>query len=98
MNKHNLRTSIAAALGLLVLIFDGKTAISGAIEGVNLCLNTLIPSLSLSSSCRSCLQEHYQDRLCLFFALSPVFAKSQKALKHSSQLGYWADIRLERRM
>lgn len=45
MNKQNLRTSIAAALGLLVLIFDGKTAISGAIEGVKLCLNTLIPSL-----------------------------------------------------
>ena len=34
-----------AALGLGVLILDGKTAISGAREGVQLCLNTLIPTL-----------------------------------------------------
>lgn len=45
LNKRNLRTSIAGALGLLVLILDGKTALSGAIEGINLCFTTLVPSL-----------------------------------------------------
>lgn len=33
------------ALGMLVLILDGKTALSGAAEGVQLCICTLIPSL-----------------------------------------------------
>lgn len=45
MKKRNLYTAIAAALGMLVLILDGKTALSGASEGVMLCLHTLIPSL-----------------------------------------------------
>lgn len=45
MNKRNLCTAIAASLGMLALILDGKTALSGAAEGVELCLNTLIPSL-----------------------------------------------------
>lgn len=30
---------------MLVLILDGKTALSGAAEGIRLCLNTLVPSL-----------------------------------------------------
>lgn len=33
------------ALGMLVLILDGKTAIAGAAEGLALCIGTLIPSL-----------------------------------------------------
>lgn len=45
MNKHNLRTAIAASAAMLVLILDGKTALSGAAEGIWICLNTLIPSL-----------------------------------------------------
>lgn len=45
MNKHNLRTAIAASAAMLVLILDGKTALSGASEGIRICLNTLIPSL-----------------------------------------------------
>lgn len=45
MNKRNLRTAIAGAIGMLLLILDGKTALKGAAEGINLCLNTLIPSL-----------------------------------------------------
>ena len=45
LNKRNLRTSIAGALGLLLMILDGKTALAGAIEGVNLCFTTLVPSL-----------------------------------------------------
>lgn len=45
MKKQNLRTAIAAAMGMLVLILDGRTAISGAVDGINLCLTTLVPSL-----------------------------------------------------
>ena len=33
------------ALGMLVLILDGKTALTGATEGIALCIQTLIPSL-----------------------------------------------------
>lgn len=33
------------ALGMLVLILDGKTAMAGAAKGLELCLQTLIPSL-----------------------------------------------------
>ena len=45
MKKQRLPTAVAAAIGMLVLILDGKTALSGASEGVNLCIKTLIPSL-----------------------------------------------------
>ncbi|MBR4290308.1 MAG: hypothetical protein IKT52_06690 [Oscillospiraceae bacterium] len=45
MNKQNRRTAIGAALGMLILILDGKTALTGAAEGISLCFNTLIPSL-----------------------------------------------------
>lgn len=33
------------ALGLLILILDGKTAYNGAIDGIELCLKTAIPAL-----------------------------------------------------
>ena len=45
MKKQNLRTAIAAAMAMLVLILDGRTALSGASEGISVCINTLIPSL-----------------------------------------------------
>lgn len=38
-------SAIAAATGMLILILDGKTALLGASEGIELCLKTLIPSL-----------------------------------------------------
>lgn len=34
-----------AAAGLLILILDGRTALAGAYEGVELCLKTLVPTL-----------------------------------------------------
>lgn len=40
-----LKTSILAAIGLLILILDTKTALSGASEGLELCIRTVIPSL-----------------------------------------------------
>ena len=43
--RWDLMMSICAALGLMVLILDGKTALTGAKEGVELCFNTLIPTL-----------------------------------------------------
>lgn len=35
----------AAAIGMLVLILDAKTALSGAREGVELCIRSVVPSL-----------------------------------------------------
>ena len=45
MKHSNKLPGIGAALGILVLILDGKTAITGAQEGIELCLRTVIPSL-----------------------------------------------------
>lgn len=36
---------LAACIGMLIFILDGKTALSGAATGVELCLHTVIPSL-----------------------------------------------------
>lgn len=43
--KRRLFTGAISALGMLLLILDANTAISGAKDGVALCLFTLIPSL-----------------------------------------------------
>lgn len=43
--KRKLWTGIPAAIGLLVLILDTKTALSGASQGLELCIRTVIPSL-----------------------------------------------------
>ena len=45
MRKQQLWTGIGASLGMLILILDGKTALEGARQGVELCLRTVIPSL-----------------------------------------------------
>lgn len=45
MRKHRLWTGLAASAGMLVLILDGKTALEGARQGVELCLRTVVPSL-----------------------------------------------------
>lgn len=45
MRNGKTAAAIGAALGMLLLIFDGRTAISGAQEGIDLCIRTLIPSL-----------------------------------------------------
>lgn len=45
MKKTNYLTMAAASVGLLILIFDSRTAIQGARAGVDLCIYTLIPSL-----------------------------------------------------
>lgn len=42
---RKLRTGIPAAIGLLILILDTKTALIGASRGLELCLRTVIPSL-----------------------------------------------------
>ena len=44
MNQKFVKASLSA-LGMLLLILDAKTALSGAVQGVDLCLRTLIPSL-----------------------------------------------------
>ena len=45
MKNKQLWMGIFSFLGMLVLILDGKTAISATQEGINLCLQTVIPSL-----------------------------------------------------
>ena len=43
--KKRIACALLAAVGILLLIFDSKTAIAGAQEGLDLCLSSLIPSL-----------------------------------------------------
>lgn len=45
MNRNGKLTALFAALGMLVLILDGQTALTGASEGIELCIRTVIPSL-----------------------------------------------------
>lgn len=42
---RKLRTGILAAIGLLALILDTKTALQGASDGLQLCIRTVMPSL-----------------------------------------------------
>lgn len=45
MGKRSILSGTAAALGMLVLILDSKTALKGAAVGVELCIKSVIPSL-----------------------------------------------------
>jgi len=45
MRGRKLWAGAAAALGMGILILDGRTALTGASQGVELCLKTVIPSL-----------------------------------------------------
>ena len=45
MHLHKQITGIFSCIGILVLILDGKTALTGAAAGMELCLKTVIPSL-----------------------------------------------------
>lgn len=43
--KRGIWTAILSAMGMLALIIDGKTALAGAADGIDLCLKSVIPSL-----------------------------------------------------
>lgn len=45
MKRKSFLVGVAASLGMLVLILDGKTAVMGARDGIELCIRTVIPSL-----------------------------------------------------
>lgn len=45
MTLHALLTGISAFAGIIILILDGKTAINGALEGIYLCIQTIVPAL-----------------------------------------------------
>lgn len=45
MKRNQIYSGVAAALGMLLLIFDSKTALFGAREGLDLCVRAVIPSL-----------------------------------------------------
>lgn len=42
--KHSIPMCLAA-IGMLVLIFDGRTAMQGAADGIQICIRSVIPSL-----------------------------------------------------
>ena len=43
--KKRIVLSICAAIGILFLILDSRTAISGAQDGINMCLSSVVPSI-----------------------------------------------------
>lgn len=43
--KRKMVTGVFAAVGMLLLILDAKTALQGAAEGLQLCIQTIVPSL-----------------------------------------------------
>lgn len=45
MILRKMLTAVLAGAGMLILILDGQTALSGAAAGVDLCLKTVVPSL-----------------------------------------------------
>ena len=45
MSVQNRLLTFGSAAGMLILILDSKTALSGASGGIDLCIRTLIPSL-----------------------------------------------------
>lgn len=45
MRKRNIVISVLGVMGLLILILDGRTAAEGIRSGLNICMQTLIPSL-----------------------------------------------------
>lgn len=44
-SRRRFWTGLIGAAGMIVLILDAKTALTGGLEGISLCLNTVIPSL-----------------------------------------------------
>lgn len=45
MNRRRQLSWLLSAVGLLILILDGKTALTGAADGIELCIKTVIPAL-----------------------------------------------------
>ena len=45
MKQHKLWSALLASCGFLILIFDSKTALNGALSGMDICMKTVIPSL-----------------------------------------------------
>ena len=45
MNKRKFTVGLLTSIGMLMLILDGKSAITGASDAIDLCLTALIPSL-----------------------------------------------------
>ena len=45
MQRKQLTTGVWASIGMLILIMDGQTALTGARTGIQLCMKTVVPSL-----------------------------------------------------
>lgn len=55
MTAVQLTTAIGSFCGIFILILDGRTALLAALEGINLCLKTVIPALFPFFICSSLL-------------------------------------------
>lgn len=62
MKRKQYLSSIAAAFCMIVLIFDSKTALTGAQHGIELCIKTVIPSLFPFFVCSILLTDTLDDR------------------------------------
>lgn len=72
--KWDRLQSIAAALGLLVLIFDSRRALEGARSGLELCIQTVIPSLfPFFLLSMQLTNSHWQTNFCSMQFLCKVF-------------------------
>ena len=45
MKRKNNTIALLSCVGIVLLILDSKTAVSGAVDGISLCIKVLIPSL-----------------------------------------------------
>lgn len=71
VNRQRHFLAVLSAAGFLILILDNRTAFSGAMDGIELCLKTVIPALFpffvLSSAfLRNMASFSVLDRLCVF--------------------------------
>lgn len=55
MTAVRLSAAAGSLLGIFILILDSKTALSGAVEGITLCIQTVIPALFPFFLCSSVL-------------------------------------------
>ena len=82
-------TALFSAIGMLLLILDTKSAFRGASEGIQLCIQTLIPSLFpffvLSSLLTGSLSGPFLRPLCRIFSITET---AQSALVVGALGGY----------
>lgn len=80
VNRSKRLLGLISALGLLILILDGKTALAGARDGIELCLKSVIPALFPFFVLSSAVIQNalpggpFSTRLCSLFRLPRIMA------------------------